>query len=204
MKFRYLTALVTAAAIALALTSGAIAQTSTSTTMTATTKPVTSTTTTADMAPASVAPTSKASENFVKSAAIGGMFEEQTSQLALQKSQNAVVKEFAQRMISDHTAADNKLKTVLTAAKVNAATLPKELDSDHQTTLAELKRAANGAAFDKQYLAAQTNAHSEAVSLFEGYAKNGDNPVLQQFASDTLPTLKDHAKELADIKASKK
>jgi putative membrane protein len=38
----------------------------------------------------------------------------------------------------------------------------------------------------------QKAAHTDAVSLFETYAKDGDNAALKSFAAETLPTLNMH------------
>ena len=43
----------------------------------------------------------------------------------------------------------------------------------------------------------QRDAHSDAVALFESYAKEGDNAALKTFAQETVPTLKMH-KEAVD------
>lgn len=144
---------------------------------------------------------SQATENFIQKAAIGGKFEIDTSKLALDKSQNAVIKEFANRMIKDHGNTNDKFKNVLGAAQINLSVMPTALDMDHMKTFNELGRL-KGTDFDQQYIADQINAHNEAVSLFENYAKNGDNPTLRNFAIDTLPTLRDHAQQIQDIKLS--
>lgn len=49
----------------------------------------------------------------------------------------------------------------------------------------------------------QTDAHKEAVSLFSDYSKNGTDPVLKQFATDTLPALQAHLDHVKQLKASK-
>ena len=63
----------------------------------------------------------------------------------------------------------------------------------HQRKLEKLKET-KGEDFDKYYAADQASAHDDAVSLFERYARNGDNAALRKWASDTLPTLKSHQK----------
>ena len=55
-----------------------------------------------------------------------------------------------------------------------------------------------GAEFDRAYHAAQLTAHNEAVALFERASKNLDNAELKNFATETLPTLKDHHKMVKD------
>jgi putative membrane protein len=38
----------------------------------------------------------------------------------------------------------------------------------------------------------QLSAHKDAVSLFERYAKGGDDPKLKEWVGKTLPTLQHH------------
>ncbi len=151
-----------------------------------------------------IAPNARAAtsaEAFVKNATIGNLFEIQTSQLALDKSQNADVKQFAQRMIDDHGKARNTLKaTVSTQDSVDPLATAEVLDSKHQKALDKLK-AASAKNFDKEYISAQKDAHDEAVSLFRKYAKTGGNTALKQFAANTLPTLEDHQKHVKQLKA---
>jgi putative membrane protein len=65
------------------------------------------------------------------------------------------------------------------------------MDSSHQSKLDKLKDM-KGADFTKQYRSLQVSAHKDAVSLFERYAKGGDNEKLKSWAAKTLPDLKHH------------
>jgi putative membrane protein len=51
-------------------------------------------------------------QDFVTEAASGGLFEVQSSQLALEQAQRDDVRTFAQQMVADHTAANDELATV--------------------------------------------------------------------------------------------
>ena len=157
--------------------------------------------TTKEKAPAAEKSTradSKAAE-FVKNAAIGGMFEVQSSELALQKATDAKVKDFAKMMVTDHKAANDKLKSTLQSAQLPAP--PTELDSKHKKMMNKLQSASDRD-FDRAYLDAQVKAHKEAVQLFSNYAKNGQNKELQSFAQETLPTLEQHLKQVRSLEAS--
>ncbi|RZN11748.1 DUF305 domain-containing protein [Bradyrhizobium genosp. SA-3] len=140
-----------------------------------------------------VAPTTV---DFVKGVAISDMFEIESSKLAEQKG-NAQDKSFAQQMVTDHTKTSGELKGLVGNGKVQA-TLPTALDSSHQSKLDKLK-SATGKNFSSDYNSHQVSAHQDAVSLFDRYAKGGDNAALKDWAGKTLPTLKHHldmAKEL--------
>ena len=67
-------------------------------------------------------------KTFVKEAGIGGIAEVELSKLA-QKSDNAEVKSFADRMIRDHTAANQELTAIATGLGVD---MPKALDAEHE------------------------------------------------------------------------
>src|SRR5215475_13363536 len=105
-------------------------------------------------------------EDFVKEAAMAGLFEIESSKLAQQKTDGAV-KDFAAQMITDHTKAADELKSQVQAVNL---TLPTTLDSSLQSKLDKL-RGLNGADFTKQYLDDQVSGHKDAVSLFQRYGK---------------------------------
>lgn len=127
--------------------------------------------------------------DFVTQVAISDMFEIESSKLAQQKG-NAEEKTFAQQMITDHTKTSNELKGLVGNGKVQA-TLPTALDSSHQSKIDKLKNA-SGKDFTSDYNSYQVSAHEDAVSLFERYAKGGDNAELKDWAGKTLPALKHH------------
>jgi len=127
--------------------------------------------------------------DFVKEAAISDMFEIQSSQLAQQKNDTGA-KAFSETMIHDHTQTTDQLKSLVKSGAVQAQ-LPTMLDDTHQKMLDTL-HGLSGAAFAKQYDQDQVDGHKEAVSLFQRYAKGGDNAKLKDWAAKTLPTLQHH------------
>ena len=143
---------------------------------------------------------SPSTSDFVTEAAIGGMFEIQSSEIAKQKGSSAE-QSFAERMIEDHTKASNELKSLVQNGSVRAD-LPTALDGATQKKLDQLK-GLSGAEFDKTYADDQVSAHKDAVSLFERYAKGGDNEALRQWASATLPTLRGHLEMAQDMRRNR-
>jgi putative membrane protein len=136
----------------------------------------------------------------VNTAGVAGMFEIESSNIAIQKAKNGEVKSFAERMIADHTKAAEELKITAQSTPEKFA-VPDKLDAKHQKLVDELDGAASDK-FDAAYVRLQTDAHKEAVKLFESYAKQGDNEALKAFAAKTLPTLKDHYQMIQKIAAS--
>jgi len=126
--------------------------------------------------------------DFVKEAAMSDMFEIAASKLALQKSDEPT-KQFAQQMITDHTKTSAELKSAVEGE--SAAPVPTAMDSSLQGKLDKLK-GLDGNDFTKAYHDTQVSAHKDAVSLFERYAKGGDNAKLKSWAVTTLPHLQHH------------
>jgi len=136
-------------------------------------------------------------QDFVNLAAQSDMLEIQSSKLALQKSDSEKTKTFAQHMIDDHTKTSTELKDLVSSGKVKVSA-PSTLDKTHEAKLDKLTKS-NGQDFTKQYDDMQVSAHKDAVSRFERYGKDGDNPDLKAFASKTLPTLKEHLQMAQDL-----
>ena len=69
--------------------------------------------------------------------------------------------------------------------------IPAALDSSSRSKLDKLRNAKPGD-FTGQYDPMQVSAHKDAVSLFERYAKGGEDPKLKDWAGETLPALQHH------------
>lgn len=152
--------------------------------------------------PASAATSSSASQTFVQKATIGNQFEILSSQVALDRSQNDDIRQFAQDMIQDHEKAGQDMKAALTQAKKENSRLKepsKQLDSKHKQILQDLKAAPAGDSFDREYTKAQIDAHNETLALFRDYSENGDNTALKNFATATVPTLEAHKQHVDEL-----
>jgi putative membrane protein len=127
---------------------------------------------------------------FVKEASSGGLAEVGLGQMAQEKAQNADVKEFGKRMVTDHSKANKQLMTAAATAGImtSSTLLPK-----HQETVKRLS-ALSGAAFDTAYMTAMVEDHTEDVALFQQQAKSAKAKSLRQVAEQTLPTLEEHLK----------
>ena len=135
--------------------------------------------------------------DFVKEVAVSDMFEINSSKLAQDKG-NAPEKSFASQMVTDHTKTSNDLKGMVSSGKVKAE-LPTAMDSSHQSKLDKLK-GESGKDFSSDYDSMQVSAHKDAVSLFERYAKGGENADLKNWAGKTLPALKHHLERAEKLK----
>ncbi|MBR1125093.1 DUF4142 domain-containing protein [Bradyrhizobium lablabi] len=127
-------------------------------------------------------------EDFIKEVAMSDMTEIEAARIAQQKG-NADEKKFAETMITDHTKTSEELKSMV-PGEMKAA-IPTSLDDAHQKKLARL-RDAKPEDFASEYDSMQVSAHKDAVSLFERYAKGGENAKLKEWAGKTLPALQHH------------
>lgn len=125
---------------------------------------------------------------FALKAAQGGLAEVKLGQLALEKASSPDVKSFAQKMVDDHSKANDQLKE---AAGKDRMTLPNTMDAKDQSLYNEL-RDLSGPAFDKAYMKAMVKDHEEDIKEFHKEANKGANADIKSFASTTLPTLQEH------------
>jgi putative membrane protein len=129
-------------------------------------------------------------QGFVTAAAISDMYEVEAGKIAADRSKNAQVRAFAEKMVKAHTATTEKLKSLLVDAGGNV-TPPTHLDDRHQGMVDEL-RGAQDKDFDARYISQQIDAHNEALILMRGYAKDGDVAAIRKFAAQTAPIIKMH------------
>lgn len=127
-------------------------------------------------------------EDFIKEAAMSDMLEIDAAKLAQQKGDRDE-KKFAEQMITDHSKTTSELKGLVPSDMSSA--VPTSLDDNSQKKLDKLKDA-KADDFASQYDPMQVSAHEDAVSLFERYAKGGDNAKLKDWAGKTLPALQHH------------
>jgi putative membrane protein len=127
-------------------------------------------------------------EDFIREVAISDIFEIEAAKIAQEKG-NADEKKFAQQMITDHTKTSGELKGMVRANL--ESDLPTALDDSSQKKLDQLRNT-RSQAFASVYDPVQVSAHKDAISLFERYAKGGEDPKLKDWARKTLPTLQHH------------
>lgn len=132
---------------------------------------------------------SPATQDFVKQAATSDMLEIAAARIAQQKG-NADEQAFAAQMITDHSKTTKDIENMI-ASKDLKVELPTALDSSSQGKLDELTKA-KPEDFAAIYDPMQVSAHKDAVSLFERYAKGGENAKLKDWAGKTLPALRHH------------
>ncbi|RDC54458.1 DUF4142 domain-containing protein [Pedobacter chinensis] len=138
----------------------------------------------------------EADAKFTTSAAVGGMAEVELGKLALQKSNNAQVKEFATMMVNDHGKANTELMEIAATKNI---TLPTTVDEEHQKKMDDLSKK-SGSDFDKAYVDAMVDGHKSTLKLMEDESKNGADADLKAFATKTAPIVQSHLTMINRIK----
>jgi putative membrane protein len=123
---------------------------------------------------------------FVAMAASSDMYEIQSSRMALQRSQNPMIRMHAETMIRDHM---NTTTQLAAAAQAGGIGVPMAMMPMHQAMLDALSRSAN---FDAVYKQQQVTSHQQALALHSNYASRGDNIALRGVAALAVPVVRGH------------
>lgn len=155
--------------------------------------------------------------DFVERAAQKNMAEIQLSELAADQAQNPQVKQFAQKMVDEHTKALNELRQVAQRENIPMPTAVGDDVRDRQESLSGKR----GAEFDREYMDAMVDDHNDVLELLEDKADDakdkptgtsgvGDqdaedaqrdriNRELSQWAAKTVPSVRHHLEEAKQI-----
>lgn len=125
---------------------------------------------------------------FLVEAASGGLYEIEMAKLAQQKAQSQEVKDLANRLLEDHTQANEKLKQLATSKGIN---VPAAMGDEEQRKYNQFSEMATEE-FDEDYIEQMVKDHKDDISEFEEAAEDLDDPDVKAFASSTLPALKEH------------
>ena len=125
---------------------------------------------------------------FAAFAAMGGMAEVELGRLAAQKGASEDVRQFGQRMVDDHTKANEELMRIVSG---KGLALPTALDAKHQS-MAQKMSALSGEKFDREYAKMMVSDHKKAIAEFQKEAQRGADPELKAFAAAKLPALQEH------------
>jgi Predicted outer membrane protein len=113
---------------------------------------------------------------FMKKAAKGGTMEVTMGKLAEEKAQSDDVKSFGKRMVTDHSKANDELKSI---ASKKGVELPSKERSGKWTS-------------DKAYMDMMVKDHEKDLAEFKEEASNGSDPDLKKFADDTARMIQEH------------
>jgi putative membrane protein len=125
---------------------------------------------------------------FVAKAMQGGMAEVQLAQLTLQKSNDEQVKQFAQRMIDDHTRLNDQMKPV---AQQLGVSVPDKVSKKDRTTMAKLQ-GLSGTAYDQAYIKDMVKDHKQDLSDFQTEASSGQDQTVKDAAAQGSKLIAQH------------
>ncbi|MCC8931952.1 DUF4142 domain-containing protein [Rhizobium sp. 'Codium 1'] len=125
---------------------------------------------------------------FVQQAAASNEIEIRSAELALRRSQDPQVTEFAQTILDDHRRAQEQLQS---AADADSVAIVLELSMEQKQTLMALEQAEESQ-FNSAYMSAQMKAHDEAIRLLGAYADHGPAGSLKTYAVAHYPLIRTH------------
>jgi len=131
-------------------------------------------------------------QKFIMDAAMGNNAEIQMGQLAVQKATTPEVKQFAQMMIDQHTAANAQLAQ---NAQAMGMTLPTGVAPNHQAVMAGMQNL-SGTQFDMAYVKQQLGDHAATRDMYETARKDGKDKGAKDYAKKTLPVVEQHYDQL--------
>lgn len=130
-------------------------------------------------------------ERFLENAIQGSHAEIVGSQLALEKTEDADVRTFAQMMIDDHGKMIREAEALASGKGMTPPTGPSMMQSTEITAL----KALTGGAFDAMYVnRIGVASHESTVEMFEKASREAQDPDVKAMAGKTLPTLQGHLK----------
>ena len=138
---------------------------------------------------------SQTEQQFVNQVAAENLMEVRLAQAAQQRGTNPSVKQFAQRMVIDHTSMQ---KQWMAAAKKNGIDFKADMSARHQQQ-AEQLRTLTGAAFDQTYMGLMVQNHQENVTSFQAQRNAGHSADVRQLIELALPTLQEHLRTAQQI-----
>ena len=128
---------------------------------------------------------------FAPMAVRSGLAEVQDAQLAVEKTKNKEINRFAQRMIKDHSEANQDLGNILASKKDLYQPSGARVSGTEQTRDGSLRNL-EGKAFEQAYIQRQIQMHETAVKSFEHEAEAGADLDVRAFATKHLPMLREH------------
>src|SRR5690606_36726419 len=125
---------------------------------------------------------------FATNAADAALAEIGLTNLAISRTNNPVIKDYANMMLKDHGAANDE---IITLAKSKNITLPVAMSSENQKRRDELAKK-NSTDFDKKYADLMEENHVKVLAFMEHQARRGTDPELIAYANKMLPIIKSH------------
>ena len=134
---------------------------------------------------------------FVATAAPDGAAEVALGRLAASKTGDAKIREFANRMIEDHSWVCAELRRIAESKGIKVSDAPTAEQQAARRRLESLE----GESFDHEYARLAREDHDRAIEVFSRESRSGVEPALKEFAARTLPKLEMHRKMAQELAA---
>ena len=134
-------------------------------------------------------------QQFMVEAARGGIAEVEMGRLAAQRAASDAVRQFGQRMATDHGAANQELMQLAQRKGLN---LPREMGPSHRAAMERLSTM-SGASFDQAYMTDMMRDHQHDLAAFTREAREGQDAEVRAWAAKTLATIQEHQRLAYDI-----
>src|SRR5438105_1803436 len=141
---------------------------------------------------------SRGDANFIKETSQGGLMEVRLGQTAKDHASNGDVKNYGNMLVKDHTKANEKLSQLAGQKGVNLA---KEVEPKHTDMIKDFEKK-SGADFDRSFIEYAVKDHRKDIAKFEKASRDLNDSELKAFATETLPTLRNHLAEAERIAKS--
>lgn len=131
---------------------------------------------------------SDSDKKFVTEALKGGMAEVSLGHLAAEKGASEDVKEFGQKMVTDHTRLGDRMKVVAGDIGVSApdgATLGDDAEKAKFSML-------SGKSFDDAYIKAMVKDHQDDLKAFQQEEADGTSPEVKHAAREGVAVIQAH------------
>lgn len=125
---------------------------------------------------------------FVKKAMQGSLAQVQLGELTLQKSSNDQVKQFAKKMIDDHTQLNEQLRPI--ALQLNAD-IPTEVSKKDKSLIGKMQ-GLSGPAYDQAYIKEMVKVHKQDLSDFHLETVHGNTPSIRDAATQGGQSIAEH------------
>lgn len=116
--------------------------------------------------------------------------------LALQKTQNTEIRNFAQRLVRDHESSNSRLEEIASSASIEVE--DRQLSSKHQQIVSKLQ-GLSGAEFDRTFLNDMNQSHTESVEFLRKAERTSRTPELKEYLASLIPTIEQHRSTVSSL-----
>jgi putative membrane protein len=130
----------------------------------------------------------KADSRWIREVAADNMLEVDLAKVAERRATNPAVKQFAQRMDTDHNKANDDLRSM---AASHGYPFKPVLGRKHEAKIDQVQKA-NSKAFDRTYMRSMVQNHTDDVAYFENEGMHAKSAPVRDYAAKYLPMLQQH------------